>query len=96
MDLQQIVAWLAAGGCGIVVYWLMDHVPFLVDMDGQWKRVVSVVFLPLLVGALAFGAAVFTGYEPTPENWQGIVTGVMLWIVTAVSQVTHGARDLKR
>ena len=96
MDLQQIVAWLASAGCGVIIYWMMDHFPFLANMDGTWKRIVSVVFLPLLVGALAFGVAVFTGYEPTPETWQGIVTGIMLWIATAVAQVTHGTRDLQR
>ena len=94
MNIQQILTWLLSVGFGAVVYWLMEHVPALADMSPRWKRFASVVVLPITLACLAFGAALASGYQAASDDWQGIVTGLMVYIVTAISQVLHGQRKL--
>ena len=96
MDPKVILAWLmgAAAGFGVVVYWLMEKVPWLTDMSPRWKRFMSVVVLPVTLAVIAYAVAVWQGYEPAPADWQSMIVGALIYIVTAVSQVMHGERKL--
>jgi len=95
MDPKAIVAWLVgAGGFGVVIYWLMEQVPWLAEMPPKWKRLVSVVGLPVFLAVITYAVAVWQGYEPTPADWQSMIVGAVLYIVTAVSQVIHGEKKL--
>jgi hypothetical protein len=96
MDLKTIWAWLlgAAAGFGVVVYWLMEHVPWLADLPPRWKRIMSVVVLPTALAVATYVMATAQGYEPAPADWQSMIVGALIYVVTAISQVIHGTVKL--
>lgn len=97
MELGEVMIWLLqGGGAGIVTYWLMENLPFLVSLSSESKRYVSL----LLTGVLsigAFGIAVVLGYVAQPETAKVWIEAVFSVVAVALnfSLLIHGRQQLR-
>ena len=94
--LEEFLAGIV-GGSGAVVFWLMEHVPWLAGLRADYKRYASLA-LSALLPMLAWAAMVALGYAAAPETWQGWVERLFALAAGAVfvSQGLHGALRLRR
>ena len=98
MELQEVLVWLLqGGGAGVVTYWLMENLPFLVNLTSENKRYASLV----LTAALSIGAfliAVALRYEAQPETLKAWLEAVFRVVAMALnlSLVIHGYKQLKK
>jgi len=96
MSLAEILTWiLSGGGAGVVSYWLMDHLAFLVMLAPQYKRYVSLA----LAGGLAvlgYLAAVGMGYQIAPVMVKGWIEALfsVVGVAIGLSQLIHGVKKL--
>jgi len=103
MTLKSVLLWvLESGGAGVVAWWLMERVPFLVRLKLALKRLAAW----MLTGALA--AAAFFGLGYLANLWYGVngpPTTVLGWfeavffvvsLAIGFNQGVHGIKSLKR
>ena len=96
--MQEVLGWIiSSGGAGVLAYWLMEHIPFLVALSAEWKRYASFV-LSGAIACLAFVALVFSGFEPQPATWQAWVDALLSVIAGAVivAQGAHARLKLSK
>lgn len=97
MELSALLAWiLSGGGAGVVSYWLMEHLAFLVMLSGQHKRYVSLA----LAGGLAvlgYLVAVGMGYQVAPVEVKGWIEALfsVIGVAIGLGQLIHGAKQMK-
>ena len=96
MELQDLLIWiLSGGGAGIIAYWLMENLAFLVQLPSQHKRYASLVIASGLA-VLGYLASVGMGYQPMPETvkaWIEVLFSV-IGVAIGLSQFIHGARKM--
>lgn len=96
MELNDLLTWiLSGGGAGVVSYWLMEHLAFLVMLAPQYKRYVSLA----LAGTLAvvgYLIAVGMGYQVAPAEVKGWVEALfsVIGVAIGLGQLIHGAKKL--
>lgn len=96
MELNDFLTWiLSSGGAGVVSYWLMERLSFLIQLPSRSKRNVSLA----LAGGLAvlgYLAAVGMGYQVEPVATKGWIEALfsVIGIAIGLSQIIHGARKL--
>jgi hypothetical protein len=96
MALSELLTWvLSGGGAGVVSYWLMEHLAFLVQLKPQSKRYVSLAIAGGLA-ILGYLAAVGMGYQAEPgtvKGWVEVLFSVV-GVAVGLSQFIHGAKKL--
>ena len=94
-NLKDFLVWVLTPGAGVLAYWLMENVPFLVNLEARLKRFAA-FGLSAAFGILAFLVMVGMGYEAVPVDWRAWVEA--LFSVAAVagglSQILHGLLKL--
>lgn len=98
MEMQEMLVWvMGGGGAGIVAYWLMGHIAFLMQLAPEWKRYASLA-LAACLAMLAYAAAVGLGYEAQPESSQAWLEALFSVAAVAIglSQAIHGRVKLRR
>jgi len=97
MGLNELLTWvLSGGGAGVVSYWLMEHLAFLVMLAPQYKRYASLA----LAGGLAvlgYLAAVGMGYQVAPVEAKGWIEALfsVVGVAIGLGQLIHGAKQMK-
>lgn len=97
MQLPEFLTWIVSGGgAALVAYWMMERVPFLVELESQQKRFASLA-LAAVIACAGFVVSVAAGYREAPasEFWPWLEA---LFSVIAVaiggSQGVHGLLKL--
>lgn len=96
MELTELLTWiLSGGGAGVIAYWAMEHLAFLVQLKAQYKRYVSLA----LAGGLAmlgYLAAVGMNYQVGPETAKGWIEALfsVIGVAIGLSQLIHGVKIL--
>ncbi len=93
----KVLEWILGGGCVALTYWAMNNVPFLVALNADWRRYLSVA-IAYLLAALAFGLQVAFALQPLPPDALAWLDKAV-WlggIVFTASQVVHGALVLHK
>lgn len=96
MELNEFLAWiLSGGGAGVIAYWAMEHLAFLVQLPSQYKRFVSLA----LAGGLAmlgYMIGVEMGYQARPAEIKGWIEALfsVAGVAIGLSQLIHGIRIL--
>ncbi|RLC84853.1 MAG: hypothetical protein DRJ03_13100 [Chloroflexi bacterium] len=97
MELNELLSWiLSGGGAGIIAYWLMDHLPFLIQLSSEYKRYASLIIAGILAVA-GYLVAVSMGYQPQPETIKAWVETLfsVIGVAIGLSQFIHGRRRLR-
>ena len=97
MSLNEFLRWgTSSGGAGIIAYFLLGKWRWFAAQDAERKRYVAIAATFLLADAL-YLALVFAGYDAMPVGVLGWIEALFLTGTTAfgLSQVIHGARDLR-
>ena len=97
MELKDFLLIFVSGGGGAVVYWLMEHVKFLANLEPEWKRYVSLALAGVLpIPFWLFGIAM--NYWMPPVGWRAWVEAIFALAVGAilVSQGLHGRMKLRK
>jgi len=98
MTLYDALIWVTGGpGAGAASYWLMGHIPYLMNLRADVKRYVSLA-LAAALSLLAWGLMMALGYALVPSSVTAAAEQIFLVVLTAVltSQGVHGAIDLRR
>ena len=95
MSLWDAAQWVLGGGMGPLVYWLMNHVSFLIKVEPKAaKRWVSFAVAAIVAwGALGITLWMGAPMPVTPQEWVNKLFAVAFAAVVA-SQGIHGQRDL--
>lgn len=96
MELQDFLLIFVSGGGGIVVYWLLEHVPALANLSSEMKRYVSLALAAMLpIPFYLLGVAM--QYWSAPADWRSWVESLFAIAAGAViaSQAVHGRRQLR-
>ena len=95
--LFQFLAWIiSGGGATAATYFLMEKVPALVALSGEYKRYASLA-IAAVVAMLAFLLVVVLSYHAAPESAQAWVENLFAVAFVAVtsSQAVHGRTKLR-
>jgi uncharacterized membrane protein len=94
MNLWDAAQWILGGGCGPLVYWLMENVYGLSMLEPKAKRFVS-LGLACVVSWGAFFLTLWMGAEvpTTPQEWVNKLFAVAFAAIVA-SQGIHGVQKL--
>ena len=94
--MRDLILVLMTAGSGGVVFWLIDTIPFLMQLPADLKRYVS-LFLSCLVPVLAWLVGILMAYWTAPDTWRAWVEAVFAvasgGIIT--SQTLHAALRLR-
>lgn len=96
MELQDFLLIFVSGGGGVVVYWLLETVPFLANMQAEYKRYASLILAGLLpIPFYLLGVAM--QYWPAPVDWRAWVESLFAIAAGSLlaSQAVHGRRQLR-
>jgi hypothetical protein len=96
MELRDLLMVLISGGGGVVVYWLLEHVPTLANLSPEYKRYASLILAALLpIPFYLLGVAM--QYWPAPVDWRAWVEILFAIAAGAViaSQAVHGREQLR-
>lgn len=96
MELRDLLLVFISGGGGVVVYWLIEHIPALANLEAEYKRYVSLVLSALLpIPFWLFG--ILMQYWPAPADWRAWVESIFAIAAGAIiaSQALHGRRQLR-
>ena len=97
MSLNEFLRWgTSSGGAGIIAYFLLGKWAWFSAQTAERKRYLALAATFLLADALWL-AMVFAGYDVMPAGALGWVEQLFLVGTSAfgLSQVIHGARDLR-
>ena len=97
MSLQELLTWiLSGGGAGVIAYWAMENLAFLVMLAPQYKRYTSLT-LAACLAVVGYLAAVGMGYQVGPETAKGWIEALfsVIGVAIGLSQLIHGARQMK-
>ena len=97
VELNDLLTWiLSGGGAGVVSYWLMERLAFLVALPAQYKRYVSLAIAGGLA-VLGYLAAVGMSYQAEPETTRAWIEALssVIGVAIGLSQLIHGARQMK-
>ena len=95
--LALVLTWLFSGpGAGAAAYFLMEKIPFLIDLTSELKRYVSMA-LAAVIAMAAFSVAVGLEYQPAPADWKAWVEALfsVAGVAIGVGQVIHGRLKLR-
>lgn len=96
MELKDFLLIFVSGGGGVVVYWLLEHVPALETLQSEYKRYVSLILAALLpLPFYLMGVAM--QYWPAPADWRAWIEALFAIAAGAVlaSQAVHGRKQLR-
>jgi len=96
-NLKDFLVWVLTPGAGVLAYWLMENVQFLVDLEARLKRFVA-FGLSAVLGILAFLAMVGMGYQAVPVDWRAWVEALfgVAAVAGGLSQILHGLLKLRK
>jgi hypothetical protein len=94
MTLKGVIAWIVGGGgAATITFFLMDRIPFLVKLEFEWKRYVSLA-IAVLIAVIVDVFAILINFLPRPVGvgWLETLFSVGAIAVVAVlgSQAAHG------
>jgi hypothetical protein len=96
MELRDLLLVFVSGGGGVVIYWLMERVPALANLQAEYKRYLSLALSAALpVPFWLLGIAM--QYWPAPVDWRAWVESIFALAAGAIiaSQALHGRRQLR-
>lgn len=96
MELRDLLLVFVSGGGGVVVYWLLEHVPALAALQSEYKRYVSLLLSAVLpIPFWLFGIAM--QYWAAPADWRAWVESIFAIAAGAIlaSQGLHGRKQLR-
>ena len=96
MELRDLLLVFVSGSGGVVIYWLMEHIPALANLQAEYKRYVSLLLSGLL--PIPFWLlGIVMQYWPAPVDWRAWVEAIFALAAGAIiaSQALHGRKQLR-
>lgn len=97
LTLEGCLRWASGIGCGVLAFWAMNNVRWLVTLREDWKRYAALL-ISATVAMLAFASLVALRFEPAPIGAIAWIDAFLAVISASVlsSQALHGATTLRR